>query len=200
MNIRKLLVLIVAVALTGCASQQIQRDSARVLAAKAIEVQHDLEAFSIARQNADIARQRTANRLLRSALETEALNTAQLAMWRVAEDKARLSIADELMRAVDAAVKQSHAADESIARAIALADGTKSRVATRSDQLGATAKVLGQLAEKEPLRDRIAFQVHFVDEVHESINEASKAAEKAAKGAAGAVNQSVLDAQKGTKK
>jgi hypothetical protein len=191
MNPRVLLLLGAALVASACGTQQVRLDTAKLLATKAAQVQRELETFSVARQNADIARQRNANRLLRSALQTEAQNAATVAIWRATDETSKLDMQTELMRAIAETERRAQDADAAIAKGAAISNATKSRVASRSDQLSATAKTLSGLAEKEKLADQLAFYISFLDEVRESVAESAKAASQAANNAGAAANKAV---------
>ena len=159
---------------TACSTQTAQRETASRLAGQVSKMQTDLNAMAESRTNIAVARHHVAERLLRSALETELANADRLD--NMAADARRKF--DDALKKAEQAKKRRAKADEEIAAAEALAKEAKSRVNPHTEELGAAAKLLGRLAEKPNWKEQLNFFFHFFSEVQSSLDEMNDESEQ----------------------
>jgi len=167
-----ILVSILALA-SACATQTAERKAAERLAGQVSHMQTSLAALADSRVQIAAARAQVSQRLLRSAVETEVFNAENRENLLTADQRTKL---DNVLEKADAAVQRRAKADAELAAAEALAKADTARVNPRTEELGLTAKLLGQLAEKERWREQAKFYFHFFKEVKTSLDEMTETA------------------------
>lgn len=169
---RHAIILFSLLTFAACATQRAERKSAERLAGQISQMQTNLTTLAESRQNIARARALVSQRLLRSAIETEVFNADTLD--NLGGDARTLF--DSSIKDAAAAVARRAKADAEIAAAEEAAKAATARVNTRSDDLGATAKLLSQLAEKQSWREQARFYFHFFSEVQDSLEEMDQTA------------------------
>ena len=184
---RRAILLLSSLLLAACATRVAERKSAERLAGHVSHMQTSLAALAESRANIAAARAQVSHRLLRSAVETEVWN-AENRENLLSEDQ-RTAL-ETTIRNGDAAVERRAKADAELAEAEKLTRAHASHVNPRTEELGATAKLLGRLAEKERWREQVKFYFHFFREVKTGLDEMTKTAQRNS-----AAAQDLTDAQ-----
>jgi hypothetical protein len=171
----------------ACATRTAEQKAAERLAGQISHMQTNLASLAESRVNIARARGNVSQRLLRSALETEVINAENRDNLLNADQRTKL---DNAIKKADISVQRRAKADAELAAAEALVQADASRVNPRSEELGATAKLLSHLAEKQSWREQAKFYFHFFNEVKASLDEMTATAR-----ADGSAAQDLTDAQ-----
>lgn len=166
-------ILLVSLLTAACATRTAERKTAERLAGQISHMQTNLAALAESRVNIATARAHVSQRLLRSALDTEVANAENRENLLSGDQRTKL---ENALKKADTAVQRRAKADAELAAAEAQARTDASRVNPRTEELGLTAKLLGQLAEKERWREQAKFYFHFFNEVKTSLNEMTETA------------------------
>jgi hypothetical protein len=180
MMLRRFVLLACFPLLAACTTASDQRAGAHDLTLASAKLQRELNEFATIRTKADVDRHVIANNLEARALSLEAANAIDVKSWELAGDKGRVALFNSLVSAADAAADREKSNAETLARNEQLVSNTKSRIATRADELGALQKTLGALARNDKLRDSFKFYESFIGEVKETVDKAKKASADAA--------------------
>src|ERR1043166_7733071 len=171
MMVRHLILLACAALLSACTTATDQRTGAHELTLVSAKLQRELAEFATMRTKVDVNRQLVANLLEARAASLEANTAIDVKSWELAADKDRVALFNGLVAAADAAADRD----------------TKSKVATRADELGALQKTLGALARNDKLRDSFKFYETYFAEVKATVDKAKTASDAAATAALNAL-------------
>lgn len=158
---------------TACATRPAERKAAERLAGQISHMQTNLAALAQSRSSIAAYRAGVSQRLLRSAVETEVANAENRENLLSGDQRTKL---DNILRKADTAVQRRAKAEAELAAAEAAARADAARVNPRTEELGATAKLLSHLAEKERWREQVTFYFHFFNEVKTSLDEMAESA------------------------
>ena len=187
MMVRHLILLACAALLSACTTATDQRTGAHELTLVSAKLQRELAEFATMRTKVDVNRQLVANLLEARAASLEANTAIDVKSWELAADKDRVALFNGLVAAADAAADREKSNAEMLARNKQLVRDTKSKVATRADELGALQKTLGALARNDKLRDSFKFYETYFAEVKATVDKAKTASDAAATAALNAL-------------
>jgi len=167
---RNTIIVLSALFVAGCATDAAQRTAAERLAGQVSRMQTDLAAMAESRTNIAIARDHITERLLRSGIETELVNTEHL--QSLTSDQRRMF--DNAIKTADSEKARKGKAEAEILASEAAAKSEVAHIDTHAEDFAGAAKLLGRLAEKPNWTEQLKFYFHFFNEVKDSLDEMNK--------------------------
>jgi hypothetical protein len=149
----------------GCSARGVAEQHARTLALYTNSVRREADRFSRYRDAIAKARTQNMNLLEESALGAEQELAAEVQIWRLIRDRARLDLYEGIVAATELAQAQQRKMAQQKAEHERLLQSMKGRVAIRTDKLAATSKALAKLAEKPDFKEDLKFYFGFFQEV-----------------------------------